>query len=294
MLYDISLAIDYDYAGTSDRARTVMRLMPQDLPGEQRVVSRRLTILPVPDERREGVDFFGNATTAAVWHQPIQHLRLTMALRVERFARPEGADLSPPLAELPAALAAVTDLGPDSPHHFSGASPRVPEVPDIAVFARKAVKPGMTARQAIEALGKALHRAMTFDAKATSVETGPAEAFAQKSGVCQDFAHVMIAGLRALGVPAGYVSGFLRTLPPPGQPRLEGADAMHAWVRAWTGPVGGWVEFDPTNDTCAGEDHVVVARGRDYGDVSPVRGAMRISGGQDTRHSVDMVPVDDA
>ena len=291
MLYDITLAIDYDYAATSDRSRTLMRLLPRDLPGEQRVISRRLGILPRPDERREGQDFFGNATTAAVWHQPISNLRLTLALRVERLARVEGADLSPLLADLPGTVAGLADLGPDSPHHFTGASARVPAVPAIAAFARKAVSPSMTARQAIEALGRALHKAMRFDSAATSVETGPEEAFAQKSGVCQDFAHVMIAGLRALGVPAGYVSGFLRTLPPPGQPRLEGADAMHAWVRAWAGPVMGWVEFDPTNNQPAGEDYVVVARGRDYGDAAPVMGALRSAGGQASRHAVDMIPV---
>jgi Transglutaminase-like enzymes, putative cysteine proteases len=291
MLYDISLAIDYDYAATSDRSRTLMRLLPRDLPGEQRVIARRLGILPRPDERREGSDFFGNATTATVWHQPINHLRLTLSLRVERLPRAEGADLSPLLSDLPVALAGVQDLGPDSPHHFTGASARVPEVAPITAFARKAVAPGVTTRQAIEALGRALHRAMSFDAEATSVETGPAEAFAQKSGVCQDFAHVMIAGLRSLGIPAGYVSGFLRTIPPPGQPRLEGADAMHAWVRAWAGPVTGWVEFDPTNDQPSGEDYVTVARGRDYGDVAPVMGALRSAGGQASRHTVDMVPV---
>jgi transglutaminase-like putative cysteine protease len=170
----------------------------------------------------------------------------------------------------------------------------VPEVPEISAFARKAVGKGMTTRQAIETLGGALHRAMAFDAEATSVETGPAEAFAQRSGVCQDFAHVMIAGLRALGIPAGYVSGFLRTLPPPGEPRLEGADAMHAWVRAWAGPVTGWIEFDPTNDQPAGVDYITVARGRDYRDVSPVMGVMRTTGGQDSRHSVDVVPADES
>lgn len=291
MLYDITLSIDYDYAATSDRSRTLMHLLPRDLPGEQRVIVRRLGILPPPDERREGVDFFGNATTVAVWHQPIDHLRLSLSMRVERRGRSEGADLSPLLSDLPAALAGVTSLGPDSPHHFTTASARVPDVPEIAAFARKAVKPGMTARQAIEAFGKALHKLMEFDSKATSVETGPAEAFAQKSGVCQDFAHIMIAGLRALGVPAGYVSGFLRTIPPEGQPRLEGADAMHAWVRAWAGPVTGWLEWDPTNDQPAGEDYVVVAHGRDYGDVAPVQGALRTAGGQATRHSVDVVPV---
>ncbi len=134
----------------------------------------------------------------------------------------------------------------------------------------------------------ALHRDMKFDAKATTVDTPPAEAFARRIGVCQDFAQVMIAGLRGIGIPSGYVSGFLRTVPPPGKARLEGADAMHAWVRAWCGDAG-WVEFDPTNACLVGPDHVVVGYGRDYGDVAPVAGVLRISGKQKSKQAVDVI-----
>ncbi|MBN8293656.1 transglutaminase family protein [Rhodobacter sp. NTK016B] len=293
MFYDIGLTVDYDYTAASDRSRTLVRLMPADIPGEQRLVSQSLDIQPRPDERREGRDFFGNRTTMAVWHGPISSLRFQLALQIERLATPDRADLSPTLRELPAALALETGLDPLSPHHFRGPSPRVPEVPAISDFARDTVRDAMTVRQAIETLGHALHEEMRFDSAATSVETGPEQAFEQRSGVCQDFAQVMIAGLRALGIPAGYVSGFLRTTPPPGQPRLEGADAMHAWIRAWTGPATGWIEFDPTNDQAAGQDYVTIARGRDYLDVAPVRGALRSAGGQDSRHAVDMVPLDE-
>jgi transglutaminase-like putative cysteine protease len=132
---------------------------------------------------------------------------------------------------------------------------------------------------------------MRFDAAATTVETPATEAFAARHGVCQDFTHIMIIALRSLGIPAGYVSGYLRTLPPPGQERLEGADAMHAWVSAWCGPGVGWVEYDPTNAVFAGTDHIVVAYGRDYADVAPVRGAMRTAGGQTSSQSVDVAPV---
>jgi transglutaminase-like putative cysteine protease len=132
---------------------------------------------------------------------------------------------------------------------------------------------------------------MTFDEGATDVDTAPAEAFAAGRGVCQDYAHVLIGALRALGVPAGYVSGAIRTTPPPGRARLQGADAMHAWVMAWCGE---WVELDPTNDREAGLDHVVVARGRDYGDVAPIRGVLRTAGAQAARHAVDLVPVGQA
>jgi transglutaminase-like putative cysteine protease len=117
------------------------------------------------------------------------------------------------------------------------------------------------------------------------------EVFARKRGVCQDFAHLMISGLRALGVPAAYVSGYLRTVPPPGQARLEGADAMHAWVAIWCGADAGWIGFDPTNGIMAGNSHVIVAIGRDYSDVSPIDGVVVTSGDQYMRVAVDVIEV---
>jgi transglutaminase-like putative cysteine protease len=138
----------------------------------------------------------------------------------------------------------------------------------------------------------AIHRDFAYDRKATRVDTLATEAFALKRGVCQDFAHVMIAGLRGVGIPAGYVSGFLRTIPPKGKPRLEGADAMHAWVRAWCGQGAGWLEFDPTNAMAAGPDHIVIGYGRDYADISPIVGMLKTSGGHEATQSVDVVRVE--
>jgi transglutaminase-like putative cysteine protease len=161
----------------------------------------------------------------------------------------------------------------------------------MTAFARAQLTEGMTVADAVVALGQAIYAEMTFDADATTVDTPASEAFAARKGVCQDFSHIMIACLRGIGVPAGYVSGFLRTIPPPGKPRLEGADAMHAWVRAWCGSQAGWMEFDPTNNKLASEDHIVVARGRDYSDVAPVKGIMRIAGGQKSEQAVDVIPL---
>ena len=288
MRYDIRLTIDYRYQAASDHVRNILRLLPSDGPG-QRVTARLLTVTPPPDERRDGVDFFGNAVSEVIWHEPIDTITLRVRAQAERFA-PGGADLSPPLDGLAACLTGA-DLGPTSPQHFLAPSPRIAPQPAITAFARAALCPGQTVRAAVEAVGRTLHGVMIYDAEATDVTTPPQEAFSARRGVCQDFAQIMIAGLRAIGVPAAYVSGFLRTYPPAGQPRLEGVDAMHAWVAAWCGPVQGWVEYDPTNAQWAGEDYITVAMGRDYADVAPVKGAIRTAGQQESTQAVDVIPL---
>jgi len=126
------------------------------------------------------------------------------------------------------------------------------------------------------------------------ISTPLAEVFDKRRGVCQDFAHVMIAGLRGLGLPAAYVSGYLRTMPPPGQPRLQGADATHAWAAVWSGEALGWIGFDPTNDLLVANNHVVLAMGRDFSDVSPVDGVIVGSRRQRLGVAVDVIPVDPA
>ena len=141
-------------------------------------------------------------------------------------------------------------------------------------------------------LGRRLRNDFAYDPDATEVDTPLAKAFDMRAGVCQDFSHIMIAGLRGLGIPAGYVSGFLRTIPPPGKTRLEGADATHAWVRAWCGGQLGWREFDPTNGIFAGNDHITIGYGRDYADIPPIAGVLKTSGAQEAKQAVDVVPLD--
>jgi transglutaminase-like putative cysteine protease len=131
-----------------------------------------------------------------------------------------------------------------------------------------------------------------YDPKATVISTPLKEVFEKRHGVCQDFAHVMIAGLRGLGLPAAYVSGYLRTIPPPGRPRLQGADATHAWAAVWCGAELGWVQFDPTNDIMIENDHIVLAIARDFSDVSPVDGIIVGSRKQKLGVAVDVIPVE--
>lgn len=291
MLYDISLRITYSYDRPAVGGRHLLRLTPAELPGVQRRLSSMLTVTPEPAERSGMTDFFGNSGVEIVFRDMHDEIEFHVISRVERMVEPEGLDISSDLALLAVEIGSYRGLGPDSPLHFLGPSPRAAPTPEMTEYARAQLRPGMTTFDAVRAIGTALYRDMDFDAEATTVETPATEAFAARRGVCQDFAQIMIACLRGIGVPAGYVSGFLRTNPPPGKPRLEGADAMHAWVSAWCGRESCWMEFDPTNDVVVGNDHIVIARGRDYGDVSPVRGILRISGEQTTEQAVDVIPV---
>ena len=291
MLYDIGLTIAYDYDRPAVAGRHLLRLLPADIPGAQRRITALLAIRPEPAERRPLVDFFGNSALEVAFRAEHDEILFRVTARVERLPEAPALDISPTLAGLAAEVAGYRGLDPAAPHHFLGPSPRVAPSPETTAYARDQIPPGATALEAVRAIGAALHRDMRFDPDATTVDTPPAEAFARRHGVCQDFAQVMVACLRGVGIPAAYVSGFIRTFPPPGQPRLEGADAMHAWVRAWCGWEAGWIEYDPTNALLAGVDHILVARGRDYGDVAPVKGILRIAGDQTTEHAVDVVPV---
>ena len=292
MRYDLTLRIEYDYGAAAPTARNVLRVAPRRIEGVQTVENVRLEILPDPAEIRHRVDYWGNSVAGMSFHDPLRKLTARLSARVERLTPPPTLDLAPRRAGLASEIAARRSLGPDEPHHFRAPSPRVWPDAEISRFAESKVAPEMTVLGSVLALGRAIHDHMRFDAGATTVNTSPSEAFAARHGVCQDFTHVMIAGLRSLGIPAGYVSGYLRTTPPEGRPRLQGADAMHAWVRAWCGTETGWVEYDPTNDLLVGADHIVVAVGRDYSDVSPVKGSLRTSGRQVSKHSVDLVPLD--
>ena len=291
MLYDIRLAITYSYAGSAMGGRHLVRVMPLDVPGQQRLIAGLLDITPRPEERTDGVDFFGNATTSFAFRGAHRSVGFKVQARVERFSADPDLTQSVALTTLPKAIVDCTDLGPASPLHFTAPSVRVPPNAAMTRYARAALRPGMSTAQAVVAIGQRIYTDMAFDSKATTVETPAAEAFAKRRGVCQDFSHIMITCLRGIGIPAGYVSGYLRTLPPPGKARLEGADAMHAWVRAWCGPDLGWLDYDPTNACIPTVDHIVAAYGRDYSDVSPIKGSLRISGGQKSVQAVDVIPL---
>lgn len=292
MLYRLRLSIRYVFARPTGAGRQLLRVSPADLHGLQEVQQIRISVTPPPVERSGFVDFFGNEVVELALPAGLTRVRFDMTGRVLRLADESELDLSAEPGSLAADLESITDLGSHSPLHFLRPSPRIPLPAEIAAFARAACAEALTVRQQVETLGQAIRAHMRFDSTATEVDTPIAEAFAGRRGVCQDFSQIMISGLRSLGIPAAYVSGFLRTIPPPGRPRLEGADAMHAWVRAWTGAEAGWCEYDPTNLCFVGADHVTIGYGRDYGDVAPVTGSMRLAGSQSGSHSVDIVAED--
>lgn len=291
MLYDLSLHMGYVYDVPASGARHIIRVMPLSLPDRQRLVAGSLTVSPAADEKTTFFDFFGQQATSILVRAPHERLDIRMQARVIVEPAAVTADLSPVLSKLGEELADLWSVDAASPHHLAGPSPRLPEDPAIAAFARTVVRPGQTVREIAASLCARIHKDFTYDPKATTVDTTPKEAFKLKRGVCQDFSHIMIVALRSLGIPAGYVSGFLRTIPPPGKERLEGADAMHAWVRVWCGKTTGYIEFDPTNDMPAGGDHIVVGYGRDYSDIAPVIGVLKGYGNQKTAQAVDVVPV---
>ena len=292
MLYDLSLHMGYLYDSFAFNARHIIRVMPLSIPDRQRLIAGALSVEPLPEERAAFTDFFQHPAASILIRAPHERLDIRMKARVQVDAVTVSADFSPTLDKLPGELGNCWSLGADSPHHFLGSSPRLPEEPAISAYARAMELKNRTVLEIARAMCRRIHRDFTYDPKATTVDTTPAQAFALKRGVCQDFSHVMITALRSLGIPAGYVSGYLRTIPPPGKERLEGADAMHAWVRIWCGGLAGWVEYDPTNDIPAGTDHIVVGYGRDYSDVAPVIGALKSYGRQKTLQAVDVIPVE--
>lgn len=294
MLYDIKLKINYAYQNPVGDSRHMTRLLPANLPGEQKLIAGSLTIDPIPAERIDGVDFFGNSFAEIAFLKSHDALEFLVLARVERLLSTPIERSSVTLDALTSELAGQRSLAQRSPLHFTGPSARAPVTTETTTYAKQRLYAQMPVIEIIGHIGASIFQDFDFDPKATSVETPMLDAFHGRRGVCQDFAHIMISCLRGLGVPAAYVSGFLRTEPPEGAARMEGVDAMHAWVSVWCGSLVGWVEFDPTNNVFVGCQHIVIARGRDYFDVAPIKGIMRISGDHRSKQAVDVIPVSQA
>ncbi len=290
MIYDVRQTTTYAYESSVTYARHVLRLVPV-VRDRQRITAAMLDIDPAPVQRRESTDFFQNRVTVVELDEPHKTLTVKLAARVTvQPAMPANADATQPWESVRAAAFASEDIGPTSPVHFLYPSRQVSLDPEIREYARSSFVPGRPVLAGAIELMDRIKADFTYEVGVTTVTTTPSMSFALRRGVCQDFAHIMISGLRGLGLPANYVSGYLRTVPRSGMARLEGADAMHAWVMVWCGSAGWW-GLDPTNALVASDDHVVLAVGRDYADVAPIDGVVLASGQQRLNTAVDVIPV---
>jgi len=289
VIYDVRQTTTCSYATPVAHARHVLRLTPVSRDGE-RVQIAALQIVPEPVHRREGQDFFGNRLTWIEIEEPHELLTVKLSARVAVDALSEPLPLTPAWEVVREEAFATSDIGPLSPAHFLFPSRLVSLDPEIRDYVRQSFPPGRPVLDAaIELIGR-MKADLTYEIGATTVTTTPPMAFALRRGVCQDFAHIMISGLRGIGLPAAYVSGYLRSAPRTDATRLQGSDAMHAWVFLWCGATTGWIGLDPTNAVLASEGHVMLAIGRDYTDVAPMDGVIFGSGGQRIDVSVSVTP----
>lgn len=293
MIYAVTHRNTIHYSGLVRLARFNVRLEPARA-RFQTVRDYRLSIDPLPWTRQDAHGAYVVSESRLTLRDPIARLRIDSSFTVEVTAPPIDYALapSPSVADIRKRALTRPDLTPSSPASYIFASPIAAPSAEIAGWARQFIADDAPVIAAGRALMAAIHREFRYDSDATKTDTPPLDAFRQRHGVCQDFAHVMIVAARAHGIPAAYVSGYLRTLPPSGRPRLVGADAMHAWAALWCGEELGWIGFDPTNDTFALTDHIFVAMGRDYADVAPLDGSFRGGAGQSMTFSVDVAPLE--
>lgn len=292
MIYDIRHVTTYAYDSPVSFARCSLRLEPKNGDGQQ-LLSHSVDIRPKPAERAIRRDFFGTHTENILIEAAHRNLRIDSRSRVQVSRQaPDRVAPSPPWEGIRELAFAATSLGASSPVGYVFASPLVPVQQPVTSYAAASFQPGVGILSGAVDLMHRIRTEFKYDPKATVISTPLTEVFAKRHGVCQDFAHVMIAGLRGLGLSAAYVSGYLRTIPPPGKPRLQGADATHAWVSVWCGPEIGWIGFDPTNDLLVENNHIVLAIGRDFSDVSPVDGIIVGSRKQKLGVAVDVLPVE--
>jgi transglutaminase-like putative cysteine protease len=272
----------YHYGGTVAHSHQLLHLTPRDSP-HQICRSRSITLDPEPSTRRDDIDAFGNCVTRLEYDLPHDRLEVLAEVAVDVSTPPEVSDAqSPPWEAVRDALTysgqpVLADRLDACRFRMESGHVRVKQA--FSDYAADCFPPGRPLLAGAESLMHKMHRDFTYAPGETNVSTSVIEAFAARRGVCQDFAHIMLACLRSLGLAARYVSGYLRTAPPAGSSAaLLGADASHAWVSVFCPPFG-WIDLDPTNDVRVGAGHIVIAWGRDFGDVSPLRGVI-VGGGK--------------
>ena len=291
MRYRIEHSTTYRYAEPVSRCHNLAHLRPRDTQ-RQRCLTSHLQVSPVPAVSNVHIDYFGNHVNHITIQAPHRELRL------EAFSEVETVDALtyPPLDQGKSCGAVLRHLADDTDaqtllaREYVLASPLVGIVDGLAEYARASFESKRPLVSATSELVARMHEDFTYDPEFTTISTPLTEVLAHRRGVCQDFAHLAIGCLRSLGFAARYVSGYIETLPPPGKPKMVGADESHAWFAVFT-PDHGWVDFDPTNNSLVQQQHVTVALGRDYSDVTPLRGVIFGGGStQELKVSVTMEP----
>jgi transglutaminase-like putative cysteine protease len=258
----------------------------------QQVDSFQLKIDPEPSTHSRRVDSFGNPVHMFSFNEGYQRLAVIATTVVTVTASDTHRSLPVTAWEdvVEALQSHQTDADRDA-LEFAFVSHRITSSQEMREYAAASFTPRRCVTEAVMDLTKRIHADFTFDSRATTVNTPVSEVFRQRRGVCQDFAHLQIAMLRSLRIPAKYISGYLRTLPPVGRPRLVGADASHAWLSVYCGN-GEWLDVDPTNDTVCSTDHITLAWGRDYSDVPPLTGVFVGGGQHKLTVNVDVMPLE--
>lgn len=290
MRYTITHRTLYQYSSGVALCHNEAQLLPRETPWQLYRPSQ-IRIKPRPALSVERVDFFGNRVLYFAIQDIHQRLDVTVATEVRVLdERPfDESSRSPPWEQVQRMLQEDPDPEIIEARLFRLPSPFVTLQPAFRKYAEPSFTPGRPLLEAMADLNERIYREFKYDPHFTTVATPISEVLSERRGVCQDFAHLAIACLRTLGLAARYVSGYLETLPPPGQPRLVGADASHAWLAVYV-PGVGWAEFDPTNGCMPREKHVTLAWGRDYGDVAPLRGVVTGGGKHSLTVSVDVEP----
>ncbi|HBR99183.1 MAG TPA: transglutaminase [Gammaproteobacteria bacterium] len=292
MDYRIKHITEYRYNNRVSHCYNMAHLMPRDT-GRQRCQNAAVAVVPEMAFSSTREDYFGNVAYHFEIQRPHKHLVITASSDVQTQAQTVGGDLSdgPSCRSVRRQLSAPNDADTLDSREFVLNSPAVHVSAPLREYAQASFRDDRPFLAAVMDLTTRIYQEFKYDPESTTVATPLAEVIENRHGVCQDFAHLQIGCLRALGFSAKYVSGYLETLPPPGKEKLIGADASHAWISVFV-PQQGWVEFDPTNNCLAGEQHIVTAWGRDYFDVTPLKGV--IFGGGDNpslRVSVDVARV---
>jgi transglutaminase-like putative cysteine protease len=292
--YRVEHITHYEYTAPVTLSQQLLHLAPRELPWQQ-CETHVLMINPQAAEHVERDDFFGNRIVQFAVRAAHQALVVAAESVVHLQPRWELLDIegSPPWEAVRDRLRDVTRTPLLDPGQYLFESPNISISAELAGYAAASFPEDRAVLVGVRDLMARIHADFEFDAQATTVATPLAEVIAHKRGVCQDFAHLMIGCLRMLGLPARYVSGYLLTRPPPGMPRLVGADASHAWVSVFC-PGIGWVDFDPTNNLLPDLEHITVAWGRDFSDVTPMRGVILGGGTQELEVNVTVTPLDEA